>query len=82
MRRREFILALGGAAAPPVVPRAQQPAKQPIIGLLGASTALAWGDWVAAFGSISGASRIAPHEEHRGASPRALAPRLRPVFVT
>jgi len=49
MRRREFILALGGAAASPVVPRAQQPAKQPIIGFLGASTALAWRDWVAAF---------------------------------
>ena len=38
MRWREFITALGGAAAWPVVASAQQPAKLPTIGYLGAST--------------------------------------------
>src|SRR5215471_13090462 len=47
-RRREFIAALGGAAAWPLVARAQQ-AKLPTIGLLGGATSSAQAQWTAAF---------------------------------
>src|SRR4029453_17448621 len=50
MRRRDFIAALGSAAAAwPIAVRAQQPAKLRIIGFSGQSTRSAASEWVAAF---------------------------------
>ena len=49
MKRRDFILALGGAAAAwPFTAQAQQPAM-PVVGLLGGATAEGWGPFVGAF---------------------------------
>jgi putative ABC transport system substrate-binding protein len=50
IRRREFIVTLGGAAVGwPLAADAQQPAKLPTIGFLGGSTASAQSEWTAAF---------------------------------
>jgi putative tryptophan/tyrosine transport system substrate-binding protein len=49
MRRREFFAAVGGAAVMPLVARAQQAGKLPIVGVLGSTSQSAANQWVPAF---------------------------------
>ena len=49
MKRREFIIGIGGAALWPLVVHAQQPVKLPAIGFLGASSPEQASQWLVAF---------------------------------
>jgi ABC-type uncharacterized transport system substrate-binding protein len=77
MRRRDVITLLGGAAAWPLVARAQQAA--PTIGFLGSGTPAAQGRWVAAFvqqlrerGWIEGQNLAVEYRWAEGSSERAF----------
>jgi putative ABC transport system substrate-binding protein len=82
LRRRDFITALGGAAAAssvswPFAAGAQQPAKLPTIGFLGTSTQSNWSHWSAAFvqrlrelGWIEGRTVAIEHRWAEGRSER------------
>jgi ABC transporter substrate binding protein len=78
MRRREFLGALGAAAARPAATWAEQPAKPPTIGFLGSGTLTAHGHWVAAFlqrlrvlGWIEGRNLVIEYRWAEGSRDRA-----------
>src|SRR5215831_16918144 len=78
MRRREFITLVGAATAWPLAARAQQPGKLPTVGFLGAASASAWSQWVAAFlqrlrelGWIEGRNLTIEYRWAEGSSDRA-----------
>jgi putative tryptophan/tyrosine transport system substrate-binding protein len=77
VKRREFITLFGGAAAWPLVARAQQPAKLPTIGFLGSTTPASQSQLTAAFvqrlrelGSIEGRTVAIEYRWAEGRSER------------
>ena len=94
MRRRDFLGALGGAAAWPVIARAQQP-PMPVIGFLHSASAAGFADLMPAFrkglgksGYIEGQSVVIEyrwgegHNEHLPAMAEELVRRQVAVIVT
>ena len=51
MKRRDFVIGFGGVAASgwPVIVSAQQAAKSPTIGFMGAGSPVGWSQWTTAF---------------------------------
>ena len=73
IKRREFIMLCGSAAAWPLAAWAQQ-AKLPTIGFLGASTAADFSGWVALSSAWMGRPRGHNYAVHKTAGFRARAP--------
>jgi putative ABC transport system substrate-binding protein len=77
MQRRDFLGVLGGAAAWPLAASAQQPAKLPTIGFLGAASPSTWSSWTDAFvkrlrelGWIEGSTIVIDYRWAEGRSER------------